>query len=196
MDTLYPIGCSASSVHHVGLPSGQAVGRRIEERMRYNTPMRIFMIGNRMGAFALSMALAIICSTPSAIAAQFDGHWSMVAVTTSGHCGEIPIDVGISRGRIYSTGGSSFGTAFAHYPIQLVGRVSASGQVRMNAVAGPRSAQGTGRFNRFRGSGTWAGTGPSGICSGVWTASRSYRLYGAQKKKPRRGRSVGAKLLT
>jgi hypothetical protein len=154
------------------------------------------MIGNRMCAFALSSAFAIICSTPSAIAAQFDGHWSMVAVTTSGHCGEIPIDVGISRGRIYSTGGSSFGTAFAHYPIQLVGRVSASGQVRMNAVAGPRSAQGTGRFNRFRGSGTWAGTGPSGICSGVWTASRSYRLYGAQKKKPRRGRSVGAKLLT
>jgi hypothetical protein len=76
----------------------------------------------------------------------------MVAVTTSGHCGEIPIDVGISRGRIYSTGGSSFGTAFADYPIQLVGRVTAGGQVRMNAVAGPRSTQGTGRFNRFRGS--------------------------------------------
>jgi hypothetical protein len=103
------------------------------------------MIGNRMWAFALSMAFAIICSTSSAIEAQFDGHWSMVAVTTSGHCGEIPIDVGISRGRIYSTGGSSFGTAFAHYPIQLVGTVSASGQVRMNAVAGPRSTNGAGR---------------------------------------------------
>ena len=138
--------------------------------MQYNAPMGIFIIGNRVGAFALSMAFAIICSTSSAIAAQFDGNWSMVAVTTSGHCGEIPIDVGISRGRIYSTGGSSFGTAFAHYPIQLVGRVSASGQVRMNAVAGPRSAYGTGRFNRFRGSGTWAGTGPSGVCSGVWSA--------------------------
>jgi hypothetical protein len=164
--------------------------------LQYHTLMRTPMIGNRMRAFALSAAFAMICSAPPAIAAEFDGNWSMVAVTTSGHCGDIPIDVGISRGRIYSTGGSSFGTAFAHYPIQLVGRVSASGQVRMNAVAGPRSAQGTGRFNRFRGSGTWAGTGPSGICSGVWTASRSYRLYGAQKKKPRRGRSVGAKLLT
>jgi len=120
------------------------------------------MIGNRIRAFALSTAFAIICFAPPAIAAQFDGNWSMVAVTTSGHCGEIPIDVGISRGRIYSTGGSSFGTAFAHYPIQLVGRVSAGGQVRMNAVAGPRSAQGTGRFNRFRGSGTWAGIVESG----------------------------------
>src|SRR6478672_9102739 len=130
------------------------------------------MIGDRMRTLALSTAFAIICSAPPAIAAQFDGNWIMVAVTTSGHCGEIPIDVGISRGRIYSTGGSSFGTAFADYPIQLVGRVTAGGQVRMNAVAGPRSAQGIGRFNRLRGSGTWAGTGPSGVCSGVWTAIR------------------------
>ena len=130
------------------------------------------MIGNRMRAFALWTAFAIISSAPPALAAQFDGNWSMVAVTTSGHCGEIPIDVGISRGRIYSTGGSSFGTAFALYPIQLVGRVSAAGQVRMNAVAGPRIAHGTGRFGRFRGSGTWVGTGPSGLCSGVWTADR------------------------
>jgi hypothetical protein len=30
-----------------------------------------------------------------------------------------------------------------------------SGQVRMNAVAGPRMAHGTGRFNSVRGSGTW-----------------------------------------
>ena len=131
------------------------------------------MIGNRRCAFALATIFTIICSIAPANAAQFDGNWSMVAVTTSGHCGEIPIDVGISRGRIYSTGGSSFGTAFVHYPIQLVGRVSASGQVRMNAVAGPRSAYGTGRFNRLRGSGTWAGTGPSGLCSGVWSAIRS-----------------------
>ena len=130
------------------------------------------MIGNRMRVFVLSTAFAIIGLAPPANAAQFDGHWRMVAVTTSGHCGEIPIDVGISRGRIYSTGGSSFGAAFAHYPIQLVGRVSAVGQVRMNAVAGPRSASGTGRFNRVQGNGTWSGAGPSGICSGVWTAIR------------------------
>ena len=127
---------------------------------------------NQMRVFALCTGFAIIGFVQPAIAAQFDGHWRMVAVTTSGHCGEIPIDVGISRGRIYSTGGSSFGTAFADYPIQLVGRVTAGGQVRMNAVAGPRSTQGTGRFNRFRGSGTWAGIGPSGVCSGIWGAVR------------------------
>ena len=112
------------------------------------------MIGNRMCAFSLSLTVPIICSILPATASQFDGHWRMVALTTRGHCGEIPIDVGISRSRIYSTGGSSFGTVFAHYVIQLVGRVSASGQVRMNAVAGPRIPYGTERFNRFRGSGT------------------------------------------
>ena len=109
------------------------------------------MIGNRMRVFALSTAFAIICLAPPANAAPFDGTWNMLAVTTSGHCGRIPIGLGISHGRIFSTGGR-----FARYPIQLAGRVSASGQVRMNAVAGPRSASGTGRFNRC----TWSGTGP------------------------------------
>jgi hypothetical protein len=96
------------------------------------------MIGNRMCAFALSTAFAILYSAPPAIAAQFDGNWSMLAVTTRGHCGRIPIGLGISHGRIYSTGGS-----FAFHHIQLGGRVSASGQVRINAVAGPRIAHGT-----------------------------------------------------
>ena len=138
------------------------------------------MIGNRMCAFALSTAFAIICSASPAIAAQFDGNWLMVAVTTSGHCGKINIGLGISGGRIHSTGGS-----FARHPIQLDGRVSASGQIRMNAVAGPRSAHGTGRFGRSRGSGTWAGTGPSGLCSGVWTAIpvKSVPSFGRKHRK-------------
>jgi hypothetical protein len=71
------------------------------------------MIGNRMRAFALSTAFTIICSAPPALAAQFDGDWSMVAVTTRGHCGKIPMGLGISRGRIYSTGGLSFPTRFS-----------------------------------------------------------------------------------
>jgi len=88
-----------------------------------------------MRAFALLTALAIVCSAPPAIAGQFDVPWQMVAVTTSVHCGKISIGFGIDRGRIYSTCGS-----FAFHPIQLGGRVSASGQARLNAVAGPRIA--------------------------------------------------------
>jgi hypothetical protein len=126
------------------------------------------MIGNRMSAFALSAASVIISSASPAIAAQFDGNWSMVTVTTRGHCGTILIGLGIKSNRLYSTGGS-----FAFYPIKLGGRVSTSGHVQMKAVAGPRTAQGTGRFGRVRGSGTWSGRGPSGLCSGVWSANRS-----------------------
>ena len=125
------------------------------------------MIGNRMCAFALSAASAIICSAPPASAAKYDGSWSMTAVTTRGHCGVIPIGMGVKGGRIYSTGGS-----FAFYPIRLGGRVSGSGSVRLKAIAGPRIARGTGKFNRVRGSGTWNGTGPSGRCSGYWRADR------------------------
>jgi hypothetical protein len=65
------------------------------------------MIGIRNWAFALSMASAIVCSAPPAIAAQFDGNWNMLVVTTSGHCGTIPIGLGISRDRGYSTSGVS-----------------------------------------------------------------------------------------
>jgi hypothetical protein len=124
------------------------------------------MIGNRM--FALATASAILCSAPPASAAKFDGSWSMTAVTTRGHCGTIPIGMGIVGGRIHSTGGS-----FAFYSISLGGRVSPSGSVSLKAVAGPRVAHGTGRFTPTRGSGRWNGKGPSGLCSGVWSAERS-----------------------
>ena len=49
------------------------------------------MIGNRICAIALATASATICSTPSAIAASFDGNWSVVAQTTQGHCGSIQL---------------------------------------------------------------------------------------------------------
>jgi len=104
------------------------------------------MIANR--TLALSTAFAITALAPPAIAAQFDGTWNMVAVTTSGHCGKIPIGLGISHGRIFSTGGR-----FARYPIQLAGRVSASGQVRMNARASLRGQGGSVGFRE-------AGHGP------------------------------------
>ena len=65
----------------------------------------------------------------------------MTAVTTHGHCGTIPIGMGIAGGRIHSTDGS-----FAFYPIQLGGRVSSSGSVSLKAIAGPREG-GTSHFS-------------------------------------------------
>lgn len=126
------------------------------------------MTGNRTYALALATASALACSASPAPAAKFDGGWHMVARTTRGHCGTIDIDMGIKRGRVYSTGGS-----FAFYPIRLGGRVSRSGQASLKAVAGPRTAIRTGRFRHFAASGTWRGRGPSGLCSGVWSAERT-----------------------
>ncbi len=104
---------------------------------------------------------------PAGAAGRYDGSWMMVAQTTRGHCGVINVGLGISGRRIFSTGGS-----FAFNPIRLGGRISPSGATRLAAVTGPRLARGTGRFTHTLGRGTWSGTGPSGLCSGVWTATR------------------------
>jgi hypothetical protein len=47
------------------------------------------------------------------------------------------------------------------------------GKTKINGVAGPRQAKGIGRFTKAKGSGKWDGTGPSGVCSGIWTAVRA-----------------------
>jgi hypothetical protein len=126
------------------------------------------MIANRLCAFTLATAFAAFWSVPPATAATYDGNWNMLAVTTNGHCGVIKIGMGITHGRIYSTGGK-----FVTHRIQLAGRVAGSGQALITAVAGPRIAKGKGRFNRSRATGTWSGTGPSGVCTGVWSAVRA-----------------------
>ena len=93
-------------------------------------------IGNRICAIVLAAASATLCSTPSAIASPFDGNWSVVAQTTQGHCGSIQFGLAINHGRLYSPSGYYvFG-----YPAQLGGRVSRSGYVQADAVAGPRTA--------------------------------------------------------
>lgn len=125
------------------------------------------MIRCRITFLALATMATAASFVPPALAGKFDGNWSMVAVTTRGHCGVIPMGLEISRGRIRSTGGS-----FALYPIQIGGSVSANGQARMKAVAGPRVAEGTGRFAEYQAKGNWKGRGPSGLCSGVWNANR------------------------
>ena len=126
------------------------------------------MIGNRLCAFALSTAFAILWSAAPAIAAPFDGNWKMVLVTTSGHCGMIKIGMAVSGGHISATSGK-----FVTHKISLAGLISGSGATKINGVAGPRQAVGIGRFTQAKGSGKWNGTGPSGVCSGVWNAIRA-----------------------
>lgn len=126
------------------------------------------MTGNRICAFALLTALSNIAYVAPALAAPYDGSWHMVLMTTNGHCGQIKVGLAINGGRIASTSGK-----FVMRPIHIAGLVSGSGQARMNGVADPRKAEGIGHFNRTKGSGKWNGTGPSGVCSGIWTAVRA-----------------------
>ena len=127
------------------------------------------MINHRTCAIALVAACATIGSAPSAIANPFDGNWSIFARTTVGHCESLPFPLAIRGGRIYGLGG-----AYGGYQARFGGRVSPSGIVHVHAAAGPRTANGVGRLGPFGGVGTWAGRGPSGRCSGVWDAHRSF----------------------
>jgi hypothetical protein len=126
------------------------------------------MIGNRIHAVALAAAIVIFGSAAPATASPFDGSWDMVLVTTNGHCGVIKIGMAVNGGHISATHGR-----FAFHKIALAGLISGSGQTKINGVAGPRQAVGTGRFTSVKGSGKWNGTGPSGVCSGYWVADRT-----------------------
>lgn len=126
------------------------------------------MIGNAMRAVALSAAFTLLAFAALAKAAPYNGSWNMVLVTTSGHCGVIKIGMAVNGGHISATKGK-----FVFHKISLAGLISGSGATKLNGVAGPRQAIGTGRFTKVKGVGKWNGTGPSGVCSGVWTAVRA-----------------------
>jgi hypothetical protein len=122
------------------------------------------MISHRMPVATAAFAVTTILAAPASHAASFDGPWSVVVNTTSGHCGADRYGVIISGGVVQYAGS---------LPVNVAGRVSPSGHVRVAVGApGPRYAQGSGRLSKNRGSGIWQGSGPSGTCSGVWSASR------------------------
>jgi hypothetical protein len=121
----------------------------------------------RGAAVSAALAVTAVLATSSAIAANFDGYWHLVSQTTKGHCGVSQWNVAISGGRLYYPGGFFMG-----FPVRFSGAVAPSGRLRVTVVAGPRIGHGDGRLGPVRGSGTWSGRGPSGTCSGIWTATR------------------------
>jgi hypothetical protein len=125
------------------------------------------MISHCIRAVVLAAIVTTLSLAAPAHAAPFDGDWSVVVHTTNGHCGTTRWGLAIRGGHVYYAGGSTYGDQ-----ANLSGRVSSSGHLRVNIVTGPRSAQSAGRLVKSQGSGKWAGEGPSGTCSGVWTASR------------------------
>ena len=124
------------------------------------------MISHSIRAVTLAtlFAVTMFAAGTSALAASFDGPWSVTVVTRSGPCDpSYRYGVTISRGVVYYAGGG---------PVSLTGRVSSSGSVTVRVSSGPQYAVSSGRLSRSTGGGSWRGQGPNGACAGVWSASR------------------------
>src|SRR5215475_3069617 len=127
---------------------------------------RVPMISHSIRAVTLAtlFAVTMFAAGTSALAASFDGPWSVLVVTRSGPCDQAyRYGVTIARGVVYYAGGG---------PVSLTGRVSPSGAVTVRVSSGPQYALGSGHLSRSSGRGSWRGQGPSGACSGVWSATR------------------------
>jgi hypothetical protein len=114
--------------------------------------------------FVATFAALLIAaaSVPTeAVAANFDGSWSVVINTLRGDCGSsLRYGVRIIGGRIVGEDQS----------YQVAGAVNPSGAIRVMVAEGGRSASGVGRLVGNSGSGVWRTT--SGECSGQWAAAR------------------------
>jgi hypothetical protein len=126
------------------------------------------MTGNRLCAAALAAVVTLVSFAALAKTAPYDGSWNMVLTTTNGHCGVIKMGMAVNGDHISATSGR-----FVMHKISLNGLISGSGATKINGVSGPRQAKGVGQFTKAKGTGKWNGTGPSGLCSGVWTAIRA-----------------------
>ena len=107
--------------------------------------------------------LALTCIATSASAAVYDGSWGIVIYTRSGACDPTyQSGAQIRNGIIFSEAGG----------VNVNGRVSPKGVVRVSVSAGGQSASGSGRLSSNYGSGVWRGQGNRGKCSGTWAAQR------------------------
>ena len=113
----------------------------------------------------LTLTAAALAPLPAVAArTSFDGNWSVLIVTESGPCDRgYRYGLSIRNGQVFYEGSAA---------VNVDGRVSGNGSVRVRLSAGSQTASGTGRLARNYGSGRWRGVGSSGTCSGTWTAER------------------------
>ena len=121
-----------------------------------------------LGAIVLGtfLVLAALASTAGTAFARtiYDGPWSVLIVTMSGSCDPTyRYGVQISDGMVTYDGGGL---------INMQGRVTPKGAVRVIVQAAGQWADGSGKLTRNQGSGIWKGQGASSACAGVWQAER------------------------
>jgi hypothetical protein len=124
------------------------------------------MTAARLLQFAAGLALAAstLAPLPASARTSYDGNWSVLIVTNNGPCDRgYRYGLTIRNGRVFYEGNAA---------VNVDGRVTGNGHVRVRLWAGSQSANGAGRLGRDYGTGNWRGVGSSGTCSGTWTAER------------------------
>jgi len=122
------------------------------------------MISQLVRASTLAFVCVAALATESPARTPYDGAWSVLIVTTRGDCDRAyRYGITIANGNILYDGGV----------VNLYGRVSGSGAVRVTVLSGNARANGTGRLNRSVGRGGWHGNSGQSVCSGYWQASRT-----------------------
>lgn len=115
-------------------------------------------------AAAFILAAAALAPSPAAARTPYDGNWSVLIVTERGSCDRAyRYGLSVQNGSVIYEGSAA---------INVAGRVSKSGAVRVKVWAGQQGASGSGRLSRGSGRGVWRGIGSMGTCSGYWTAEQ------------------------
>lgn len=99
-----------------------------------------------------------------ALAASYDGNWSVLIVTEKGDCdAAYRYEVKVNNGAISYAGGGDF---------TVSGRVGGNGAVTVSIRRGAQGASGSGRLGGAGGSGRWSGKSATAACSGRWQAEK------------------------
>jgi hypothetical protein len=122
------------------------------------------MIGHLLRGSLLALACTLSIPQTAAARTAYDGSWSVLIVTERGTCDRAyRYGVEIADGYVIYNGGA----------VNMSGRVSSNGQVRVSVTAGQSYADGTGRMSRNGvGHGRWNGSSGGSACSGYWEAER------------------------
>jgi hypothetical protein len=121
------------------------------------------MITHLIRASVLASICVGLFATAAPARTVYDGTWSVLIVTQRGTCDRAyRYGVQIVNGQVIYGGGV----------VNLTGRVSSGGYVRVAVSSGSARASGSGRLNRNAGRGSWSGVSGNSRCSGYWEAER------------------------
>jgi hypothetical protein len=113
---------------------------------------------------SLAAVLALASVPTGALAAIFDGDWTVTVVTERGKCDHTySYHVRVNGGAVHYTDYNS---------VSVGGTVTPQGVVRVGIRHHDDTASGIGHLGERTGSGEWHGSGKDGACSGRWRAQR------------------------